>query len=54
MKWTVVNFGKFKDKNLTLPQIVLQDPDWFFWAVGEGVFKVASAEVVDFPADAGV
>jgi hypothetical protein len=31
MIWTTVNFGKHEGKNL--PQIVLSDPNWFFWAV---------------------
>jgi hypothetical protein len=35
--WTVVWFGKHKGK--TLPQIVLTDPDWFFWAIEEHVFN---------------
>jgi hypothetical protein len=35
--WTVVPFGKHKGK--TLPQIVLVDPDWFFWAIEEQVFN---------------
>lgn len=38
MAWTVVNFGKYKGKNKTLPQIVFDDPDWFFWALGVGAF----------------
>lgn len=37
MAWTVVGFGKHRGK--TLPQIVLTDPDWFFWAVESDVFK---------------
>ena len=37
MAWTQVNFGKYKGK--TLPQIVLTDPDWFFWAYDEGIFR---------------
>lgn len=37
MGWSIVNFGKHKKK--TLPQILFSDPDWFFWAVEEGVFK---------------
>jgi hypothetical protein len=37
MPWSIVNFGKYAGK--TLPQIVFTDPDWFFWAVDEGVFK---------------
>lgn len=36
MRWTIVNFGKHKGK--TLPQILFSDPDWFFWAIDEGVF----------------
>ncbi len=39
MSWTVVDFGKFRDKNKTLPQILFSDPDWFFWAVEGGAFK---------------
>jgi hypothetical protein len=27
--WTIVPFGKYKDKSL--PQIILLDPDWFFY-----------------------
>lgn len=34
--WKIVQFGKFKDKGLTLPQILLRDPDWFFWAYDGG------------------
>ena len=37
MSWTIVNFGKHKGK--TLPQIVLKDPDWFFWAMEDSVFE---------------
>jgi hypothetical protein len=29
MSWTTVNFGKYTGK--TLPQIVLADPNYFFW-----------------------
>ena len=32
-----MTFGKHKGK--TLPQIVFNDPDWFFWAYETGVFK---------------
>jgi hypothetical protein len=31
MYWSVVPFGKYQDK--TLVEIVVQDPDWFFWMV---------------------
>ena len=34
--WTKLNFGKYKGKSL--PQAVLRDPDWFFWALDDGVF----------------
>ena len=34
--WATVDFGQHEGK--TLPQIVLSDPDWFFWAVEERVF----------------
>jgi hypothetical protein len=37
MKWSLVNFGKYKGK--TLPQIMFLDPDWFFWAYENGAFK---------------
>jgi hypothetical protein len=37
LAWTVVGFGKYKGK--TLPQVVFSDPDWFFWAHREQIFK---------------
>jgi len=37
--WDVVDFGKYRGKGKTLPQIVFEDPDWFFWALEEGAFK---------------
>jgi hypothetical protein len=37
MPWSIVKFGKHSGK--TLPQIVFDDPDWFFWAIEENVFK---------------
>jgi len=37
MAWTVIGFGKYQGK--TLPQIVLTDPDWFFWAIENNIFK---------------
>jgi hypothetical protein len=36
MDWLTLTFGKHKGK--TLPQIVLEDPDWFFIAYEEGEF----------------
>lgn len=36
--FTEITFGKHAGK--TLPQILLNDPDWFFWALEQGtVFK---------------
>src|SRR5262245_20324937 len=37
MEWSEVYFGKHKGK--TLPQILLSDPDWFFWAIEKNAFK---------------
>jgi hypothetical protein len=34
--WSILTFGKHKGKSL--PQVILHDPDYFFWAVEEGVF----------------
>lgn len=40
MKWTPLIFGKHQGK--TLPQVLLHDPDWFFWAWGREVFDDSS------------
>jgi len=37
MSWSMVNFGKHKGKSL--PQVIFQDPDWFFSAYEEGIFE---------------
>jgi hypothetical protein len=37
MRWATLNFGKHASK--TLPEIILSDADWFFWACDKGVFK---------------
>lgn len=37
MIWTDLSFGKYVGKSL--PQLVLVDPDWFFWAMDNDVFK---------------
>jgi len=37
MEWTTLYFGKYKGK--TLPQVLFIDPDWFFWAIDEGIFN---------------
>jgi len=34
-KWTVVTFGKFAGKRLSLSQIVLTDSDWFRYMAGK-------------------
>jgi hypothetical protein len=31
MSWIVVPFGKYRGK--TLPEIIVRDLDWFFWAL---------------------
>jgi len=49
MDWSVVDLGKYKGKGKILPQVVFDDPDWFFWAYGQGVFRgrfAAEAEYV--------
>ncbi len=50
MLWSELGFGKHRGK--TLPQVLFTDPDWFFWAVEEGVFEgrgnlVDEAELVE-------
>ena len=35
-EWSELEFGKYVGK--TLPQIVLGDPDWFFWAMEQNLF----------------
>jgi hypothetical protein len=46
MAWTILTFGRHRGK--TLPQVILSDPDWFFWAVDNDVFQGALAtEAVD-------
>jgi hypothetical protein len=37
MTWVTLNFGKHAGK--TLPEIILPDADWVFWAVNKGVLK---------------
>jgi hypothetical protein len=40
--WSILTFGKHKGKSL--PQILLSDPDWFFWAAERDVFRGRFAE----------
>jgi hypothetical protein len=50
--WTILNFGKHSGKSL--PEIILHDPDWFFWAIDEEVLArtaiKAEAHELDFKA----
>jgi hypothetical protein len=50
--WSVLNFGKHNGKSL--PEIILHDPDWFFWSIEKDVFAkgglVAEARELDFKA----
>ncbi|MCK4790244.1 MAG: hypothetical protein KAV87_41285, partial [Desulfobacteraceae bacterium] len=39
MNWTTVTFGRYRGKNLTLPQLALKDPDYFFWAYEKEAFE---------------
>ena len=36
MVWTDIGFGKYPDK--TLPQVLLSDPDYFFWGIDSDAF----------------
>jgi hypothetical protein len=38
MRWSIVPFGKYRGK--TLPEIILQDPDWFFWMLSKLYGKI--------------
>jgi hypothetical protein len=43
MTWSTLTFGKHQGK--TLPQVLFSDPDWFFWAVEEGVFEKRAGSI---------
>ena len=46
MLWTTLNFGTHAGKSL--PQIIISDADWFFWAIHAGVFEgTLAAEAED-------
>jgi hypothetical protein len=36
MLWSNLTFGKYKSKSL--PQVILHDPDYFFWGCEKGIF----------------
>jgi hypothetical protein len=42
--WTACGLGKWCGKGMTLPQILLADPDFFFWAVEIGAFQGRHAD----------
>lgn len=42
MLWSELEFGEHKGKSL--PQVIFSDPDWFFWAYEEEIFKGALGE----------
>ncbi len=49
--WLPLTFGKHEGK--TLPQVALTDPDWLFWAEGDGIlvrFRVPRAVELCFRA----
>ena len=37
LTWSPLPFGRYEGK--TLPQVVLRDADWFFWALGTRAFN---------------
>ena len=37
MKFSILDFGKHEGK--TIPEILLSDPNWFFWALDAGLFQ---------------
>jgi len=36
-EWSTLKFGKHEGRSL--PQIILTDPDWFYWAYGSSIFR---------------
>ena len=47
--WAPLKFGKHRGK--TLPQVILHDPDWFYWALGNGFTNPVLAEQASEIAD---
>lgn len=35
-RWPILDFGQHE--GTSLPRVLFEDPDWFFWAIEEGVF----------------
>jgi hypothetical protein len=44
MTWTTLSFGRHEGK--TLPQIIFDDPDWFFWVL-PGLYGPLKTEADD-------
>jgi hypothetical protein len=42
VRWTRLGFGKYAE--LTLPRLIVVDPDWFFWTVLKRIFRGYLAE----------
>lgn len=49
MPWSIVDSGKFAGKGFTLPQIIFQDADWFFYfaAGGKTIYEIHKSEFDD-------
>ena len=51
--WSIIKFGK-RHKGKSLPEVILHDPDWFFWAIKDRVLEnqvfAAEAHDLDFKA----
>ena len=39
MNWSIIDFGKYEKANITLPQLIFRDLDYFFWGIEKGAFK---------------
>jgi hypothetical protein len=51
--WSIVTFGKFAGRQMSLPQVVLTDPDWFWYMIEIKAFKgVFAREAADIEAKA--
>jgi len=42
MPWSELSFGEHKGKSL--PEVIFSDPDWFFWAYEQKMFKGAQQD----------
>lgn len=39
MEWLIVNFGIYEDEDKTLPEIILENPDYFLFCFEKDIFK---------------